>query len=336
MKVALCGFGRFGRAVFRQLLERPGIEVVAVNETAGGEALAHLLRHDAVRGRFPGGVELVDGCLVTERGATRLTAVAGSVDLPWRELGVDVVVLSCDGVVPRGAAADQLVAGAGRVIVAAEARDPADSLIAMGVNQEHLLPAQRVVAIAPAVTGCLAPLARVLNREFGLEQGMATAVRPYGGDQCLVDAPHDDLRRGRAAALNQVPIASGAARAVGVVIPSLAGRLEGMELRVPTACGTFVELVATIRKETDVMAVNDAMRIAAALPHLDGIVGIADDPVVSSDLIGDTRSCLFDPGCTGGIGGRLVRVVAWLDEDWAQAARVCDLLERLSGMPIAG
>lgn len=336
MRIAIQGLGRLGRAVFRKVQERSGLELVAVNDAGDGEALAYLLRHDSVRGRFPGRVELVDGCLATDHRTVPLSSVTGRSQLPWRRLGVDVVIASADTILPRGEAEAHLAAGALRVVMASPAMDPAGAPVALGVNHETVKPEHRVVTCAAGVAGCLAPLVAELDRAFGLEHGQVTAVRGYDADQALVDAPRDDLRRARAGALNLVPTCSEAARAVGQMIPHLAGRLEGLDLRTPVPGGSLVLLAATTTEQVTVLAAHDALRAAAAGPRLAGILAVAEDPVVSTDLIGDTRSCLFDPGCTGVVGGHLVRAAAWIDEDWAQAARICELLELMAGQRAAG
>lgn len=329
MKVAIDGFGPRGRALFRQLQARSALELVAVCDAADGDALGWLARHDSVRGAFPGRCEITDGCLVTGRGAARVLAPGGQAPPPWRALGVDTVVvtelsLRGDGVVER-----HLAAGAGRVVLAGPEPDESAAVIIRGVNDDAPPSGFVVVTAGSAVANCLAVLASVLDRAFGLECGLATATGPAGGDQTVVDGPHGDARRGRAAALNLVPTACAAAREAGRALPHLAAGLDALSLRTPVAAGTAVELVATLRRGVTVGQVNEALRVAAAVPDLAAVLGVAEDPTVSSDVIGDDRSCLFDPGATAVVADRLVRVLGWCDEDWAGAARICDLLERL-------
>ena len=329
MRVAINGFGRIGRSVFRILQSRPGIEVVGINDITDAETMAYLLRNDSVRGRFPGRAEFVDGALVTDRGAARLTAVRDPADLPWKELGVDFVVESTGVFRKRDEVARHLKAGARKVILAAPPKDTVDATIVIGVNDETLRPEHRIVSGASCTTNCLAPLVCVLDGEFGLEYGLMTATQAYSGDQRLVDTPHNDLRRARAAALNIVPTATSAARAVGEVLPHLKGRLDGMVLRVPVPCGSVVDVVSVMKKDVTVSAVNDAMKAASESPRFEGILGCAVDPLVSTDVVGDSRSCIFDPGCTRVIAGRMLKTISWYDHEWGCSARVCDLLKLL-------
>jgi glyceraldehyde 3-phosphate dehydrogenase len=329
MRVAINGFGRIGRTVFRILQGRPGIDVVGINDTTDAETLAYLVRRDSVRGLFPGRAEIDDGALVTDRGAARLTAVRNPADLPWRELGVDFVVEAAGLRRGRDEAAGHLAAGARKVVLTTRPKDRVDATIIIGVNDEALRPEHVIVSCASGTTNCLAHLACVLDREFGLEHGLMTATRAYTGDQSLVDAPHGDLRRARAAALNIVPTATGAARAVGDVLPRLKGRLDGMVLRVPVPAGSVVDLVSVMSRDVTVAAVNDAVRAASETPRLTGILGCAVDPLVSTDVVGDSRSCIFDPGCTSVIGGRTLKTIGWFDNEWGCSSRVCDLLELL-------
>jgi glyceraldehyde 3-phosphate dehydrogenase len=329
MRVAINGFGRIGRTVFRLLQSRPGLEVVGINDTSDAETMAYLLRHDSVRGRFPGRAEIDDGRLVTDRGAARLTAIRNPADLPWKELGVDVVVESTGTFRKRDELANHLHSGARKVILTAPAKDKVDATIVIGVNDEALRPEHRIVSSASCITNGLAPLAYVLDREFGLEHGLMTATHAYTNDQSLVDTPHNDLRRARAATLNIVPTTTAAARAVGEVLPHLKGRLDGMALRVPVPCGSIIDLVSVMKKDVTVSAVNAAMKAASESARLTGILGYAVDPLVSTDVVGDSHSCLFDPGCTSVIAGRTLKTISWYDNEWGYSARVCDLLSLL-------
>ena len=329
MRVAINGFGRSGRTVFRILQGRPGIEVVGINDATDVETMAYLLRRDSVRGLFPGRAEIVDGALVTDRGAARLTAIGNPADLPWKELGVDFVVESTGLFRKRDEVACHVTAGARKVILTVAPKDRVDATIVIGVNDDALRPEHLVVSGASGATNCLAPLVSVLDTAFGLEHGLMTTTRAYTGDQSLVDAPHGDLRRARAAALNIVPTATGAARAVGDVLPHLKGRLDGMVLRVPVSAGSVVDLVSVMKKDVTVAAVNEALRMASESTRLAGILGYAVDPLVSTDVVGDSRSCLFDPGCTTVIAGRMLKTISWYDNEWGCSSRVCDLLELL-------
>lgn len=328
MKVAINGFGSRGRAVFRALQGRTGLELVAINAAMDAESMAYLARRDSVRGPFPGTCELVDGCLVTAGGSALVTAVTDPGDLPWRRLGVEMVVEVGDCPVGCGTPDRHLAAGAGKVIVAGAANDGVQVTILVGANDEALGPAHTVIATGTGAANCLAQLAGVLDRAFGLELGLVTRTGPGPADQCLVDAPHNDPRRGRAADRNIVPTLDGSGREVGQALPHLAGRLDSQALCVPVAGGSLLELVAVLRREASASAVNEALRLAGELPALAGILGIAEDPLVSTDIVGDSRSCVFDPGCTRVPGGRVARTAAWFDEDRCVAGRVCDLLER--------
>lgn len=329
MRVAINGFGRLGRTVFRLLQGRPGLEVVGINDTSDAETMAYLLRHDSVRGRFPGRVEIDDGNLVTDGGAARLTAIRNPADLPWKELGVDVVVEATGCFAKRDEVANHLRAGARKVVLTVPARDRVDATIVIGVNEEALRPEHRIVSSASCTTNCLALLACVLDGEFGLENGLMTTTHAYTNDQRLLDTPHNDLRRARAAALNIVPTTTDAARAVGEVLPHLKGRLDGMALRVPVPCGSVVDLVSVMKRDVTVSTVNEAMRAASESARFAGVLGYAGDPLVSTDVVGDSRSCLFDPGCTSVVAGRTLKTIAWYDNEWGTAARVCDLLNLL-------
>jgi glyceraldehyde 3-phosphate dehydrogenase len=326
MKVAINGFGRIGRAVFRILQEREGVEVVGVNDITDAETLAYLLRHDSVMGNFPGKAELEDGHLVTGRGATRLTAIRNPEELPWGELGVDIVVESTGVFRKRDDVARHLKAGARKAILTVPSKDKVDATIVMGVNQADLKAEHLVVSNASCTTNCLAPLAYVLDREFGIESGLMTTTHAYTNDQSLVDAPHSDLRRARAAAENIIPTTTGAARAVGLVLPNLAGKLDGMALRVPVPCGSVVDLVTVMKKDVTVEQVNEAMLAASQEDGLKGILGYATDPIVSQDIVGDPHSSIFDPGCTSVSNGNLLKTLSWYDNEWGYSCRVCDLL----------
>jgi glyceraldehyde 3-phosphate dehydrogenase len=330
MKVAINGFGSRGRAVFRALQGRPGLELVAVNAALDAETMAYLARRDSVRGPFPGTCELSDGCLVTARGSALLTAATDPGDLPWRRLGVEAVVEAGDCLDGCGIPNRHLAAGARKVVVAGAAHDGVEVTIFVGANDAALQPGHAVMATGSGAANCLAHLAGVLDSAFGLELGLVTRTGPGPADQCLVDAPHADPRRGRAAGRNIVPTLEGSGREVGVALAHLAGRLDAQALCVPVAGGSLLELVAVLRRKATAGSVNEALRLAGELPALAGILGIAEDPLVSTDIVGDSRSCVFDPGCTRVPGARTARTAAWFDEDWSVAGRVCDLLERLA------
>ncbi len=327
MKVAINGFGRIGRSVFRILQERPDVEVVAVNDITDPAALAYLLRHDTVMGGFAGSVVLDGDKFVTDRGSTRITAIRNPAELPWAELGVDIAIESTGIFRKRAEVAQHLEAGAGKVILTVPAKDEIDATIVLGVNNEDLKSEHKVVSNASCTTNCLAPLAYVLDKEFGIERGLMTTTHAYTNDQRLVDTPHSDFRRARAAAENIIPTTTGAAKAVGKVLPQLDGKLDGMALRVPVPCGSVVDLTTTMSKNVTVEEVNAALKAASESERFQGILSYNDDFVVSSDIVGDPHSSVFDPGCTSVIGGNLVKTISWYDNEWGYSNRVCDLLE---------
>lgn len=327
MKIAINGFGRIGRTVFRLLQERKNIEVVAVNDITDNESLAYLLRHDTVMGGFPGRAEIVDGELVTDRGVVRMTSERNPTDLPWGEMGVDFVVESTGIFRARDEVAMHLEAGARKVVLTVPAKDEIDATIVLGVNNDALKSEHKIVSNASCTTNCLAPLAYVLENEFGIERGLMTTAHAYTGDQRLIDTPHSDMRRARAAAENIIPTTTGAARAVAKVMPSLEGKLDGMAFRVPVPCGSVVDLVTVMKRSVTVEEVNAAMKAASESARFAGILDYATDPIVSSDIVGDRHSSIFDPGCTTVCDGSLLKTISWYDNETGYSSRVCDLLE---------
>ena len=332
MRVAINGFGRIGRAVFRLLNTHPGVQVVAVNDLADPGALAYLLRHDTVMGPFPEEVRLEGKVLRTPHQEVRMLSEREPGRLPWGELEVDYVI-EATGVFRKRAQLEQhLAAGARRVVLTVPARDEIDATVVIGVNDDILRPEHRIVSNASCTTNCLAPLAMVLDREFGIERGFMTTVHAYTNDQRLADVPHSDWRRSRAAAENTIPTTTGAARAVGKVLPHLAGRIDGMAMRVPVPDGSVVDLVAELRTPATREAVNEAVRRAAQEERLRRVMRYADEPIVSSDIIGDPHSCVFDAQFTHTVGDRVVKVLAWYDNEWGYSNRVVDLLEHLEAL----
>ncbi len=327
MKVAINGFGRIGRSVFRIIQDRPDVEVVAINDITDPATLAYLLRHDTVMGNFPGNAVLEGDHLVTDKGQTRLTAIRTPADLPWKELGVDIAIESTGIFRKRDQVAEHLTAGAGKVILTVPAKDEIDATIVLGVNNEELKPGHRIVSNASCTTNCLAPLVYVLDQEFGVEQGMMTTTHAYTNDQRLVDTPHSDLRRARAAAENIIPTTTGAGKALGKVIPKLAGKIGGMSLRVPVPCGSVVDLATVMSRDVTAEEVNAAMKAASESDRLKGILGYNDDFLVSSDIVGDPHSSIFDPGCTAVCNGNMLKTISWYDNEWGYSNRVCDLLD---------
>jgi glyceraldehyde 3-phosphate dehydrogenase len=327
VKVGINGFGRIGRNVFRAAhASGADIEFVAVNDLVDAPTVAHLLKYDSILGRFPGEVEAGDGSISVAGSELKLLSERDPADLPWGDLGVDVVIESTGLFTAREDAAKHLTAGAKKVIISAPAKEP-DVTVALGVNFDTAYDrdSHDIISNASCTTNCLAPLAKVLNDEFGIEQGLMTTIHAYTADQRLQDMPHKDLRRARAAALNLIPTTTGAAKAVGLVLPELNGKLNGFAMRAPVATGSVVDLVFTTPEPTDADAVNAAVRAAAEGP-LKGILSYTEDPIVSTDIVQDPHSSIFDAGQTMTIGdGRMVKAVSWYDNEWGYSNRCVEL-----------
>jgi glyceraldehyde 3-phosphate dehydrogenase len=328
VKVAINGFGRIGRNVLRAIYEsgRTDIEVVAINDLGPVETNAHLLRFDSVHGRFPGEVKSGEDWIDLGKGKIKVTAVRNPAELPHKALGVDIA-LECTGIfTARDKAAAHLEGGAKRVIVSAPA-DNADYTVVYGVNHQGLTKDHIVISNASCTTNCLAPMAKVLVDNFGIEKGFMTTIHAYTGDQKVLDFPHKDLRRARAAALSIIPTTTGAARAVSLVIPELEGRLDGFALRVPTPDGSATDLVAELQTEVTADEVNAAMKAAAEGP-MKGILEYQEDPIVSIDIVGNSHSSIFDPALTMA-KGKMVKVISWYDNEWGYSCRLVDLVQRV-------
>lgn len=329
MKIGINGFGRIGRSVFRILEGVEGIDVVAINDLFDYEALRYLLDYDTVMGPFGKALKLEDGYLVTDKSRVKLVSERNPADIPWKALGVDAVVEATGVFRKREQLEQHLAAGAEYVVLTVPAKDPVDYTVVLGVNEEGLLPEHRIISNASCTTNCLAPMARVINDAFGIEEGVINTVHAYTNDQRLADVPHTDWRRSRAAAENIIPTSTGAAKAVGVVLPELAGRLHGIAARVPVPDGSVVDLFCKLGKNVSVEDVHTVVREAAASDRLRGILQYSDTPIVSSDIIGNSHSSIFDAGFTGVTAGRYLRVLNWYDNEWGYSCRVCDLLARL-------
>ena len=331
VKVGINGFGRIGRSVFRILAGRPDMEVVAVNDLFDNAHLAYLLKYDTVMRVFEHDVTADDEAMWVDGRKILMTAEKDPAQIPWAKLGVQIVVESTGVILTREKLAKHLAAGAKRVILTVPPNDEIDGMIVMGVNDASLTPRHRIVSNASCTTNCLAPLAMVLDDEFGIEQGFMTTVHAYTNDQRLADVPHKDLRRSRAAAENIIPTTTGAARAVGKVLPKLAGKLDGMAMRVPVPDGSVVDLSCRLRKKPDGKEVNDAIRRAADGP-LRGILEYSEVPLVSSDVIGNPHSSIFDALSTRADGDGYLKVVSWYDNEWGYSNRVVDLIGRLAAL----
>ncbi|GAP60157.1 MULTISPECIES: type I glyceraldehyde-3-phosphate dehydrogenase [Arthrobacter] len=326
-RIGINGFGRIGRNYFRAALAQGAdLEIVAVNDLTSPEALAHLLKYDSVGGRLTQSVEVKEGNLIVDGSIIKVLAERDPANLPWAELGVDIVIESTGFFTKAAAAQKHIDAGAKKVLISAPASDE-DITIVMGVNHELYDPAaHHIISNASCTTNCLGPLAKVVNDAFGIERGLMTTVHAYTADQNLQDGPHSDLRRARAAAINMVPTSTGAAKAIGLVLPELKGKLDGYAIRVPVPTGSATDLTVTVSREVTVEEVNAALKAASETEQFKGILSYTADPIVSSDIVGDPSSSIFDSGLTKVIGNQ-VKVVSWYDNEWGYSNRLVDLTE---------
>jgi glyceraldehyde 3-phosphate dehydrogenase (phosphorylating) len=329
VRVGINGFGRIGRNLFRAVRSRDlDVDIVAVNDITDAGTLAYLLAYDSVFGRYPGQVRAENGAIVVDGESVQVLAERDPANLPWGDLGVDVVVESTGLFTARDKAAAHLSAGARKVVISAPAKGP-DLTLCLGVNDDQYDPERHhVISNASCTTNCLAPLAKVLLEGFGLKGGYMTTCHAYTNDQRILDLPHSDLRRARAAALSIIPTSTGAARAIGEVLPELRGKLDGISLRVPVPDGSVVDLTCEVGRETSVEEVNGAFREAAASGPLEGILGYTEDPIVSRDVVGDSRSSLLDASLTM-VRGTTVKLVSWYDNEWGYSCRLAELAGRL-------
>src|SRR5260221_5233778 len=334
VKVGINGFGRIGRNLFRAAhAAGADVEFVALNDITDTGTLAHLLKYDSILGRFPGEVEAGEGSISVDGKELKVLSERDPAALPWGDLGADVVMETTGIVAASADAAKNLEAGARKVIISAPAKEP-DITVALGVNFEsdYDPDSHNIISNASCTTNCLAPLAKVLHEEFGIEQGLMTTIHAYTADQRLQDMPHKDLRRARAAAINLIPTTTGAAKAVGLVLPELNGKLNGLAIRGPVATGSVVDLVFTPSRPTDADAVNAAVKAAADGP-LKGILSYTEDEIVSTDIVGDPHSSIFDAGQTMAIGdGKMIKAVSWYDNEWGYSNRCVEL----TGKVLAG
>ncbi|HEX6947423.1 MAG TPA: type I glyceraldehyde-3-phosphate dehydrogenase [Acidimicrobiia bacterium] len=329
-RVAINGFGRIGRAVFRIIAERTesDIEVVAINDLSDDDILAYLLEYDSVMGRFEQPVSVADGVMKVGKHEIKMLMERDPAKLPWRDLDVDVVVESTGVFRDRESLQKHLDAGAKRVILTVPSKGPIDQTVVLGVNDDELGPEDVVTSNASCTTNALAPIAKVLDDAFGIRKGVMNTVHAYTNDQRLADVPHKDLRRSRAATENIIPTTTGAAKAVGEVLPGLKGRLDGLAMRVPVPDGSIVDLVVELERDVTVDEVNAAVKAASEGPF-QGIIEYTEDPIVSTDVIGNPHSSIFDASSTQVLGGNLVKVFSWYDNEWGYSNRVVDLIERL-------
>jgi glyceraldehyde 3-phosphate dehydrogenase len=324
IKVGINGFGRIGRMFLRAALTKKDLEVVAVNDITNAATLAHLLKYDSIHGKLSHEVKVEDGAIFINGKPVQVLAERDPSKLPWSKLGVQVVIESTGLFTARDKAAMHLAAGAKKVVISAPA-DGADVTLCLGVNHKMYDPKKHdVISNASCTTNCLAPIGKVLHESFGVAHGLMTTVHSYTSDQMLQDGPHNDLRRARAAGMSMIPTSTGAAKAIGLVLPALNGKLDGIAIRVPTSNGSLVDLTVTTEKDTDVKSVNAAMKVAAD-GALKGILEYSEAPLVSVDLNGNPHSSIFDAPLTKVVGNRMVKVFSWYDNEWGYSNRLADI-----------
>jgi glyceraldehyde 3-phosphate dehydrogenase len=328
-KIGINGFGRIGRNVFKLLEENSDFEVVAINDLTDAKTLAHLLKYDSVSGVYMGDVSAKDDAIVVGGREVKVSAIKNPAELPWKDMGVELVLESTGVFRKKAQCMMHVEAGAKKVLLSVPPKDDVDAIIVMGVNDEDLKAGDQIVSNASCTTNCLAPVAKVLHENFGIKRGLMTTIHAYTNDQQVLDMPHSDLRRGRAAAAAIIPTTTGAARAVGKVLPALNGRLDGMAMRVPVIDGSVVDLVAEMEKDVSVDDVNGAMKAAAEGP-LKGILEYCTDPIVSCDIIGNPASSIFDAELTSVMDGNMLKVISWYDNEWGYSNRCVDLFRKMA------
>ncbi len=331
VRVAINGFGRIGRLVFKASQLKTDMEIVAINDLTDSKTLAHLLKYDSVHGRYPAPVRAEGEYIYAGDAKVKVLAERDPSALPWGDLGIDVVVESTGVFRKRAQIENHIKAGARKVVLTVPAKDEIDNTVVLGVNDATLSKDNVIVSNASCTTNCLAPIAKVLNDSFGIKRGLMTTIHAYTNDQRILDLPHSDLRRARAAAVSMIPTTTGAARAVGKVIPELNGKLDGMAIRVPTSDGSLVDLVAELNRYVTVEEVNEAMKTAAEGP-MKGILEYCVDPIVSIDIVGNDHSSIFDSLSTTVMNGNFVKVLSWYDNEWGYSNRVVDLIQRIAAL----
>jgi len=329
VKVGINGFGRIGRNVFKIIEKRDDMEVVSINDLTDAKTLAHLLKYDSVHGKFDGTVAAKENSIIVNGREIQITSIKSPAELGWGKLGVDVVIESTGVFRKKEQIAQHIAAGAKKVILTVPSKDEIDNMIVLGVNNKDLKESDKIVSNASCTTNCLAPMIKVLNDNFGLKYGLMTTVHAYTNDQMILDLPHSDLRRARAAAESIIPTTTGAAAAVGKIIPELKGKLNGMAMRVPVKDGSVVDFVGELKKEVSIDEINAAMK-KAALGEMKGILEYTEDPIVSVDIIGNSHSCIFDSLSTMTINKTMVKVIGWYDNEWGYSNRVVDLIDLMA------
>jgi glyceraldehyde 3-phosphate dehydrogenase len=329
IRVAINGFGRIGRLVFKVMQNDPEVEIVAINDLTDAKTLAHLLKYDSVHGRYPEKVSFEGDTLVAGKRKIKVMAERDPSALPWGDLKVDVVVESTGVFTKKAQIESHIKAGAKKVVLTVPAKDEIDNMIVLGVNDDALKASDKIVSNASCTTNCLAPVAKVLHDSFGIKRGLMTTIHGYTNDQRILDLPHSDLRRARAAAENIIPTTTGAARAVGKIIPALKGKLDGGAMRVPVSDGSLVDLVVELEKNVTVEEINAAMKKAAE-GSMKGILEYTEDPIVSKDVIDNPHSSVFDALSTTVMDGNFVKVMSWYDNEWGYSNRVADLIKKVA------
>lgn len=331
IKIAINGFGRIGRITYRALMQKENIEVVAINDLTDSHTLAHLLKYDSVHGKFPGTVRVEGNDLVINDHTVKVFNKKDPAELPWNDLGISVVIESTGIFRTREPLLKHIQAGAKKVLlsVPAKKKEDVDATIVLGVNDSDLKPEHIIVSNASCTTNCLAPVAKVLHDTFGIKQGLMNTIHSFTNDQTMLDSPHKDLRRARTAAINIIPTTTGAAKAVGLVIPDLAGKLDGYAMRVPTADGSVIDLACELKIPATVETINKAMKHAAET-SMKGILEYTEDPIVSTDIIGNTYSSIFDSKLTQVMDGTFIKIVSWYDNETGYSNRMADMVEKLA------
>jgi glyceraldehyde 3-phosphate dehydrogenase len=328
VKLGINGFGRIGRMVLRESLKQGGVEIVGINDLTDAKTLAHLLKYDSTQGKFDGTVEVKGSSIVVNGKEIPITAIKTPSEIPWKEYGVDVVIESTGVFRKKEQCMMHIEAGAKKVLLTVPSKDEIDNTIVLGVNDAELKDTDVVVSNASCTTNCLAPMVKVLNDKFGVVSGLMTTIHSYTNDQAILDMPHSDLRRARSAAVSMIPTTTGAAAAVGKVIPELNGKLNGMAVRVPTPDGSLTDFVVELKEEATADQINAAMKEAADGP-MKGILEYTDEPLVSVDIIGNPHSCIFDSLSTI-VSGKQAKVIGWYDNEWGYSCRVVQLAKKLA------
>ena len=330
IKVAINGFGRIGRNVFKIAFDRDDMEIIGINDLTDTKTLAHLLKYDSTQGIFDRNISYNETSIIVEGKEIKVSAERSPINIPW-PTAPDVVV-EATGIFrskesPKGGYVDHIKNGAKKVVLTVPAKDNIDAMVVLGVNDEKLTPEVQCVSNASCTTNCMAPIVKILNNRFGIENGLMTTIHSYTNDQIILDGPHSDLRRARSCAISQIPTTTGAAKAVGKILPELNGKLDGMAMRVPTPTGSSVDLVVNLKTDTTIDEVNQAIKEAAEGP-MKGIVQYTEEPIVSVDIIHNTHSSIFDAGCTM-LNGRTLKTITWYDNEWGYSCRVVELVAKL-------